>query len=134
LLDLKGLGVDLDLTGFDLTEIDDLLARIEGTGGLTDPDSVPEVPENPVSHPGNLWVLGKHRILCGDATLLSAGERVLEGGFAHMVFTDPPYNAGPAAQVRPARPARTDPVALWRAPVVPMATAAARSVEKARCS
>jgi hypothetical protein len=94
LLDLKGLGFDLDLTGFNLNEIDDLLARAEGTDGLTDPDSVPEVPEDPVSQVGDLWVLGNHRILCGDATSLSAGERVLGGELADMVFTDPPYNVG----------------------------------------
>src|SRR5215471_10416213 len=59
LLDLKGMGVDLDLTGFEMGEIDDLLAQTEGTKGLTDPDSVPEVSESPVSVPGDLWVLGK---------------------------------------------------------------------------
>jgi DNA modification methylase len=92
LLDLKGMGIDLDLTGFEMAEIDDLLARAEGTDGLTDPDSVPEVPENPVSQPGDLWVLGDHRVLCADATTLSACERVLAGSPAGLVFTDPPYN------------------------------------------
>jgi hypothetical protein len=53
LLDLKGMGVDLDLTGFNLDEIDELLARADGTVGLTDPDAVPEVPETPVSMPGD---------------------------------------------------------------------------------
>jgi ParB-like chromosome segregation protein Spo0J len=65
LLDLKGLGVDLDLTGFDLHEIDEFLARAERIDGLTDPDAVPEVPANPVSLPGDLWLLGDHRLLCG---------------------------------------------------------------------
>ena len=90
LLDLKGLDIDLDLTGFGIDEIDDLLARAEGTDGLTDPDAIPEVPE-PVSMLGDLWVLGKHRLLCGDATLLAAGERVLAGDRADLIFTDPPY-------------------------------------------
>ena len=92
LLDLKGMGVDLDLTGFAMEEIDDLLARADNSDGLTDPDAVPEVPEHPVSKPGDLWVLGKHRLLCGDATELRAVERVLAGGTANMVYTDPPYN------------------------------------------
>ncbi|MGD1098683.1 MAG: ParB N-terminal domain-containing protein, partial [Bryobacteraceae bacterium] len=80
LLDLKGLDFDLELTGFDLGEIKDLVARAQGTDGLTDPDLVPAVPENPVSQPGDLWVLGNHRILCGDATSLSDVRRVLGGG------------------------------------------------------
>ena len=107
LLDLRGLGVDLDLTGFDLHEIDEFLARAGGTDGLTDPDAVPEIPENPVSKPGDLWVLGSHRVLCGDATALSSGERVLEGGLADMVFTDPPYNVDYSQpSVRPGRAGR----------------------------
>jgi DNA modification methylase len=92
LLDLKGMGVDLDLTGFNFDEIDELLARTEGDSGLTDPDEVPEVPENPVTQPGDAWVLGHHRVLCGDATSREDVERVLAGGLADMVFTDPPYN------------------------------------------
>lgn len=92
LLDLKGMGVDLDLTGFNLPEIDELLARAEGRNGLTDPDSVPDVPQNPVSLPGDLWLLGDHRLLCGDATTPNAFERLLPDGYADMVFTDPPFN------------------------------------------
>jgi len=92
LLDLKGMGVDLDLTGFNFDEIDELLARTEGEAGLTDADAVPEVPETTVSQPGDLWVLGHHRVLCGDATSREDVERVLAGGLADMVFTDPPYN------------------------------------------
>ena len=90
LLDLKGMGIDLDLTGFDFDEIDELLARASGEG-LTDEDSVPDVPEMPVSVPGDLWILGKHRLLCGDATLASSCEAVLEKGMADLTFTDPPY-------------------------------------------
>jgi hypothetical protein len=55
LLDLKGMGVDLDLTGFDFDEIDELLARTSGSTGLTDPDAVPEVPETPVSRTDDVW-------------------------------------------------------------------------------
>ena len=92
LLDLKGLGIDLDRTGFDFGEIDELLARAQGRDGLTDPDAVPEVPENPVSRLGDLWLLGDHRLFCGDATTPDAYERVLLNGHADMVFTDAPYN------------------------------------------
>jgi DNA modification methylase len=90
LLDLKGMGIDLDLTGFDMSEIDDLLSGIEV--GLTDVDAVPEVPEKPSSRPGDLWVLDKHRLLCGDATNKIDVDHVLEGRQADMAFSDPPYS------------------------------------------
>jgi DNA modification methylase len=85
---------DLGLTGFDLAEIDELLAAVEPEQtGLTEDDEVPEVPEQPVTRPGDLWVLGSHRLLCGDATVLADVERVLGGGqLADMTFCDPPYN------------------------------------------
>jgi DNA modification methylase len=92
LLDLKGMGVDLDLTGFDMDEIDEFLSRVDGSEGLTDPDSAPDLPEVAVSIPSDLWVLGDHRVFCGDATELASAERVLAGGLADMVFTDPPFN------------------------------------------
>ena len=92
LLDLKATGIALDLTGFNLDEIDEFLARAEGSHGLTDPDAVPDVPENPVSRQGDLWLLDDHRLLCGDATTPSAYERVLPNERASMVFTDPPFN------------------------------------------
>jgi DNA modification methylase len=92
MFDLKGMGIDLDLTGFDFAEIDELLARAGGKGGLTDPDSVPEVPEHAVSTLGDVWVLGQHRLLCGDSTQMRSVEQVLAGGLADMVFADAPYN------------------------------------------
>lgn len=91
LLDLQDLGVDLDLTGFDAPEIDDLLGRVHGEG-LTDEDSVPEVPQTPVSISGDLWVLGPHRLFCGDATVAASYQTVLSGGVANLTFTDPPYS------------------------------------------
>jgi DNA modification methylase len=90
LLDLKGMGIEMDLTGFDMSEIDDLLSRIDI--GLTDVDAVPDVPETPVSLAGDLWVLDKHRLLCGDVSNKVDVERVLEGSPADMVFCDPPYS------------------------------------------
>jgi DNA modification methylase len=92
LLDLKAMGIDMDLTGFDTDEIDDLLSRIDIQVGLTDPDAIPDVPETAVSRPGDLWILNNHRVLCGDATSGADVNRVLEGGNADMVFCDPPYS------------------------------------------
>jgi DNA modification methylase len=78
---------DLSLLGF--SDLDDLLAR--GGNGLTDPDEVPPVPKQPVSQPGDLWVLGRHRLLCGDSTVATDVERVLGGVEPHLMVTDPPY-------------------------------------------
>ena len=83
---------DLGLTGFDLEEIDELLAAEAEQSGLTEDEDVPEPPETPVSRPGDLWILGDHRLLCGDATVLADIERVLGGQLADLTWTDPPYN------------------------------------------
>ena len=91
LTDLKDMGFDLDLTGFNTDEIDALLAPV-GTEGLTDEDAVPEVPEAPVTVLGDVWLLGNHRLMCGDSTSIDAVEKLMAGQKADMVFTDPPYN------------------------------------------
>ena len=91
LTDLKDMGFDLDLTGFSTDEIEALLAPT-GTEGLTDEDAVPEVPEAPVTVLGDVWLLGKHRLLCGDSTSIDAVEKLMAGGGADMLLTDPPYN------------------------------------------
>ena len=84
---------DLDLVGFDATELERLLAIADGeTASEEAEDEVPEPPEEPVSKPGDLWILGNHRVLCGDATVLADVERVLGGQLADMCFTDSPYN------------------------------------------
>jgi DNA modification methylase len=84
---------DLDLIGFDASELERLLALADGeTASEEAEDQVPEPPEDPVTQPGDLWILGKHRLLCGDATVLADGERVLGGQLADMTFCDPPYN------------------------------------------
>jgi DNA modification methylase len=84
---------DLDLIGFDATELERLLAIADGEAGSDEgEDEVPEPPEEPLSKPGDLWVLGNHRLLCGDATVLTDIERVLGGQLADMTWTDPPYN------------------------------------------
>jgi DNA modification methylase len=87
--ELKLSGFDLSLTGFGDLELKDLLA--ERTAGLTDPDDAPAAPEHPVSEPGDLWLLGRHRLLCGDSTVATDVERVLGGVEPHLMVTDPPY-------------------------------------------
>jgi ParB/Sulfiredoxin domain len=90
---LRGEDFDLDLIGFDATELERLLAIADGEAGTDDAeDEVPEPPEDLVSKPGDLWVLGNHRLLCGDATMLADFERVLGGQLADMTWTDPSYN------------------------------------------
>lgn len=88
---LKAEDFDLDILGFDPTEIDDLLF-VDAEESSEEDEAVPEVPDDPVSKTGDLWVLGNHRVLCGDATVLTDIEKVMDGQLADMVFTDPPYN------------------------------------------
>ena len=83
---------DLDLLGFDATELERLLALDGGEAAAEPEDEVPEPPKEPVTRPGDLWLLGEHRLLCGDATVLADVERVLGGALADMTWTDPPYN------------------------------------------
>jgi DNA modification methylase len=84
---------DLNLTGFSDEEIGELLRDPdEPAAGKTDEDSTPEAQVELVSRPGDVWILGKHRLLCGDSTQIEAVEKVLAGGLADMVFCDPPYN------------------------------------------
>ena len=87
--DLKDLDFDLDLMGFD----DDFLANMlnDPTEGLTDPDDTPEVPVNPVTVEGDVWVMGNHRIICGDSTQADTVDKVLNGVKPHLMVTDPPY-------------------------------------------
>jgi DNA modification methylase len=89
--DLQEMGFDATLTGFSTDELDALLNVIEGTDGLTDEDDVPEAPEEPTTRLGDVWILGKHRLMCGDSTSIDAVEKLMDGQKADMVFTDPPY-------------------------------------------
>lgn len=89
---LKEDGFELEVVGFSDEELEALLAEPEETReGLTDEDAVPDEPETPVTKLGDLWLLGEHRLLCGDATQMADVEKVLAGGLADMVWTDPPY-------------------------------------------
>lgn len=90
LIELQDLGIDLDITGF---SADDLLRLMEPNKaeGLTDPDAVPEPPDVPITQPGDRWVLGSHRLLCGDSSKAADVDRLLDGAAIHLVNTDPPY-------------------------------------------
>ena len=83
---------DLALTGFDADELLEIMAGEETTTeGNTDEDAAPEVPVNPVSKPGDVWIMGQHRLLCGDSTDAASFTLLMAGEKAHMVVTDPPY-------------------------------------------
>jgi len=93
LSELKDAGFDLALTGFSPEEWDALIAGEEASNeGLTDEDAVPEVTDDPISQPGDLWILGEHKLLCGDATKPDDYKRLLGDELVDMTFTDPPYN------------------------------------------
>jgi DNA modification methylase len=81
---------DLQLLGFDEADLDRLLASTSEAD--EDLDEAPEPPADPVSRPGDIWICGEHRVLCGDATVLSDVEKLLGNELADMAFTDPPYN------------------------------------------
>jgi DNA modification methylase len=91
LQELLGEEYDLELLGFDKDELDAFLNVIEGTDGLTDEDAVPEVPDEPKTKLGDIYILGNHRLMCGDSTSIDAVEKLMDGNKADMVFTDPPY-------------------------------------------
>jgi len=91
LTDLKGMDFDLSLTGFEIGEIGKLMLT---RGGNTDPDAIPEPPAKPVSVLGDVWVLGKHRLICGSCTVQADVDTVLQGRQADLCLTDPPYGLG----------------------------------------
>ena len=94
LKDLDMDGMDLSLLGFSPDEIDALLNPIEANEGLTDEDEVPEPPLNPITKLGDVWILGNHRLMCGDSTSIDAVDKLMDGNAVELVFTDPPYNVG----------------------------------------
>lgn len=87
--ELGDMGFDLGLTGFGEMELGALLA--DKTEGLTDPDAVPDAPEIPVTVEGDVWLLGRHRIICGSSTEADTVDKVLNGVEPHLMVTDPPY-------------------------------------------
>jgi len=91
LLELQKLDFDLDLTGFTAEDLASFLSPAN-PDGQTDPDAVPEPSEEATTRTGDLWVLGNHRLLCGDSAQAEDVDRLLEGQAVHLVHTDPPYN------------------------------------------
>ena len=82
-------GFDLELTGFDESERKSLHPKV--IEGLTDEDAIPETPIEPKTKLGDIYILGNHRLMCGDSTSIDAVEQLMDGNKADMVFTDPPY-------------------------------------------
>jgi DNA modification methylase len=91
LAQLEEMDFDLALTGFSSDEVMRLLGSQENQG-LSDPDAIPEPPDEPITQPGDLWLLGKHRLLCGDSSKPEDVDHLLEQAPIHVVNTDPPYN------------------------------------------
>ncbi len=94
LVALEAMDFDVSLTGFDEAEIDRILADADNSGnpGQTDEDDVPEPPEDATTQPGDLWILGRHRLLCADSSDPAAVDRLVNGSAIHLVNMDPPYN------------------------------------------
>ena len=92
LADLQAMEFDMLEFGFDEDELAKLLSEEELIEGLTDPESIPEPPDEPVTQPGDLWILGDHRLLCGDSSKEADVDTLLNGNSIDMVNTDPPYN------------------------------------------
>lgn len=87
--DLKDVGYDLGLMGFNLDELEAINPQV--IEGLTDEDAVPDVPDEPITKLGDIYQLGNHRLMCGDSTSIDAVDKLMDGQKADMVFTDPPY-------------------------------------------
>src|SRR5207245_5937832 len=91
LAELQGMNYDLSLLGFNQDELAELLDP-GVKDGLCDPDDVPAPPDEATTRPGDLWLLGDHRLLCGDSSKAEDVDRLLDGEAIHLVHTDPPYN------------------------------------------
>jgi DNA modification methylase len=93
LRDLKFGEFDLGLIGFEPDQLEKVLRNL-GSNARTDPDSVPELPDQPATRLGDVWLLGDHRIGCGDSTSAADTSEVLRGSQPHLMVTDPPYGVG----------------------------------------
>ncbi len=91
LKELQADGFDLGLLGFAPDDLQSILAPAESTG-QTDPDDIPAPPDNAITRPGDIWILGDHRLMCGDSSSPSDLDRLLDGAVIHLVNMDPPYN------------------------------------------
>jgi DNA modification methylase len=108
--ELGDLGFDLDLTGFSADEIEALMP-VEVTDGLTDEDDAPEVPAEPVTRLGDVWIMGKHRLMCGDSTSIDALENLCKEQMVDMWLTDPPYNVAYEGKTKDALTIQNDSMA-----------------------
>ncbi len=91
--DLRAGGFDMDLLAFGAEELGKLLNSATGvTEGLTDPDAVPEPPDDPITQRGDIWLLGDHRLMCGDSSSTADLDRLLDGALIDLLSCDPPYN------------------------------------------
>jgi DNA modification methylase len=110
--DLQAADFDLDLLGFNADELGALLTEPEPeTEGLTDPDEAPEPPAQPVTADGDVWLLGKHRVMCGDSTRIDHMEALTLGGGIDMWLTDPPYNVAYEGKTKDALKIQNDSMA-----------------------
>ena len=98
----------LDILGFDADELKALLDPVTPTEGLTDEDAVPETPEEPKTKPGDIYRLGKHRLMCGDSTSIDALEKLCETQLVDMWLTDPPYNVAYEGKTKEALTIKND--------------------------
>ena len=108
LIELKAKDIDLEMLGFSAEELDGLLNALEPTEGLTDEDAVPEPPEEPITKPGDIWILGKHRLMCGDSTSIDHLEKLCDGRQVDMWLTDPPYNVAYEGKTKDALTIKND--------------------------
>jgi DNA modification methylase len=96
--DLQLEDFDLSLIGFSDEQLADLMPEVEQLPPEdADADAVPEPPVDPVTQPGDVWLLGKHRVMCGDSTVITDVERLMDGGKAALMHADPPYGMGKAS-------------------------------------
>lgn len=98
----------LEILGFDLDELKALLDPLEPTVGLTDEDAVPEVPDEPKTKLGDIYRLGRHRLMCGDSTSIDALEKLCDGQLVDMWLTDPPYNVAYEGKTKDALTIKND--------------------------
>ncbi len=91
LTELDAGDLDMEITGFSADELEKLMTYVAPTVGQTDEDAVPEAPQEPITKAGDLWILGKHRLLCGDAREIGDVSRLMDGARAKLLLTDPPY-------------------------------------------
>lgn len=94
LLELDSMNIDMDLTGFDQTELENIMAPVHQVEGQCDDDEVPEVQAEPITKRGDIYQLGRHRLMCGDSTSPTDLESLMGANRADICFTSPPYNVG----------------------------------------